>query len=85
MNQGSAAGRGPVPREAAPGGPRVLPPEPHVAAGSRGPRTLGSAPCCPRFRDHLSFKYVSARSLREVMLLWLANSFESCFSSEEIV
>lgn len=69
MNREGEAGRGPVPREAALGGPRILQPPAHarpwlLGFGGRG----GSAPRHPRFRD-LLFKCVSARYLREVSLL----------------
>lgn len=68
-------------REAAPGGPRVLPPTPHMFVPAartrrrpwgarRRPGALASVSACPR-----SAFPSSARNLCEVILLWLANSF----------
>lgn len=58
-----------------PGGPRVLPPSAH--ARTRHPSWVrglgGSAPGCSNVRD-LFLKSASAPCLREVILLWFANS-----------
>lgn len=77
MNRESEAGRGPVPQEAAPGGPCVLQPPAHVRPWLRGPETWGLRALLPSLPRSLLLKYVSSSYLREVILLWLANSFRT--------
>lgn len=77
MNRESEAGRGPVPREAAPGGPRVLPPSAHVGSGLPGSGDAELRAPLPSLPRSVFFKYVSARYLGEVILLWLVNSFRA--------
>lgn len=67
MNREGEAGRGPLPREAAPGGPRVLPPVAQLVSGCRCPGTWGALSRRSRFRDLFSLKYIFAGYLREVI------------------
>lgn len=76
MNREGEAGRGPASPEAAPGGPRVLPRSAHArfwlaGSGTGALRAELLAPASAIF----SPKNISARYRREVILLWLANSF----------